>query len=256
MTPVIEARALACGYDSVPFVPALDLEVNAGEIVALLGSNGAGKSTSLLTLGGDLAALSGEILWDGTVTKDPLFKRARRGMAFVTEERSVFMDLTVAENLRVGRVSEADALEMFPELEARMKVRAGLLSGGEQQMLTLARAIARSPRLLLADELSLGLAPLIIERLLKTLRRAADSGLAVILVEQHLRYALEVADRAYLMERGRVTLSGTAADLKERVAEIESSYLGSGSRGDLERTMSRDSSSAASSPLGMTGSAD
>ena len=225
MSDLLEARALTCGYDSVPVVRDVDLRVEPGEVVALLGPNGAGKTTTLLTLSGALPALGGEVWWQGRPTKAPLHRRARGGLAFVTEERSVFMGLSTRDNLRAGRVPVNEALELFPELRPRLRIPAGLLSGGEQQMLTLARALARRPALLLADELSLGLAPLVVQRLLRAVRQAADRGLGVLLVEQHVSQALEIADRAYVMRRGRLEMSGTAAELEQRVAEIEASYL-------------------------------
>ena len=154
--------------------------------------------------------------------------RARNGLTFVTEEKSVFMGMSTRDNLRVGGVDVDAALELFPELGARINVRGGMLSGGEQQMLTLARALSRKPRVLLADELSMGLAPLIVQRLLAAIQRAAkEQGTAVLLVEQHVRQALRYADRAYVMRRGRLDIEGTAADLAGRIDEIESSYLAS-----------------------------
>jgi branched-chain amino acid transport system ATP-binding protein len=149
----------------------------------------------------------------------------RDGMAFVTEERSLFMKMSTADNLRVAGVEVEPVVELFPELVSRLKVTAGRMSGGEQQMLTLARAIAKRPTTLLADELSLGLAPLVVARLLDTVRRAADEGLGVLLVEQHLTRALEVADYAIVMQRGVVRLEGAAADLRGRADEISSHYL-------------------------------
>ena len=147
---------------------------SAGEVVALIGPNGAGKTTTLLTLAGELPAIAGEVAFRGSATKAPLFRRARQGMGFVTEERSVFMQLSTAENLRVAGVARADAVAVFPELEPLMGRTAGLLSGGEQQMLTLARRRRPDPSLLLVDELSLGLAPVIVKRLLETVRRVAS----------------------------------------------------------------------------------
>ena len=152
-------------------VRGLDLRVEPGEVVALIGPNGAGKTTTLLTLSGELPPIAGEVRFNGEVTKAPLFKRARRGLGFVTEERSVFMRLSTADNLRLARVPRRDATALFPELEPLMGRRTGLLSGGEQQMLALARALARKPTMLLADELSLGLAPLVVQRLLRAVRR-------------------------------------------------------------------------------------
>jgi branched-chain amino acid transport system ATP-binding protein len=147
-------------------------------------------------------------------------------MGLVTEERSVFMRLSAAENLRVAGVAPADAIEVFPELEPLMSRTAGLLSGGEQQMLTLARAIARKPELLLADELSLGLAPLLVKRLLETVRRTAtEESTGVLLVEQHVRQALAIADRVYVMQRGHIAMAGPVDEVRGRIDEIEATYL-------------------------------
>ena len=225
MSVLVEAEGLQAGYGSVVVVRDLDLQVRAGEVVALLGPNGAGKSTTLLTLSGALPPLGGAVRWNGAATKAALHARARQGLGLVTEERSVFMRLTARENLRVGCRDIAPALELFPELGSRLDVKAGLLSGGEQQMLTLARALARRPSLLLADELSLGLAPLVVNRLLSAVRRAADDGVGVLLVEQHVSKVLDIADRVYVLRRGRVELAGRADELRGRLAEIESSYL-------------------------------
>jgi branched-chain amino acid transport system ATP-binding protein len=225
MTALVAARGLSCGYDSVAVVRDLDLTVEPGEVVALLGPNGAGKTTTLLTLSGALPALAGEVLWKGTTTTAPLYRRARHGLAFVTEERSVFMRLSARDNLRAGRVAPRDAIALFPELAPRLDLQAGLLSGGEQQMLTLARALARRPEMLLVDELSMGLAPLVVQRLLRAVRDAANRGVGVLVVEQHIHMALEVADRAYVMRRGRIELAGTAAELVDQAVTIEAAYL-------------------------------
>jgi branched-chain amino acid transport system ATP-binding protein len=224
--PLLECRALAAGYGALAVVRDVDLHVEPGEVVALIGPNGAGKTTTLLTLAGELPAISGDVVFRGVVTKAPLFQRARRGMGFVTEERSVFMALSAEENLRVAGVSRADAVDIFPELELLMGRTAGLLSGGEQQMLTLARAVARAPKLLLVDELSLGLAPLVVKRLLQTVRRiASERSTGILLVEQHVRQALHIADRVYVMQRGRIVMSGTADEVHGRIDEIEATYL-------------------------------
>ena len=224
--PLLECRGLAAGYRNVPVVRSLDLRVDAGEVVALIGPNGAGKTTTLLTLAGELPPLGGEVVFRGESTRAPLFRRARRGLALVTEERSVFMRLSTADNLRLARVSRGEVTDLFPELAPLMRRNAGLLSGGEQQMLTLGRALARRPALLLADELSLGLAPLVVQRLLEAVRRAAsEQGTGVLLVEQHVRQALDIADRVYVMQRGEIALSGTATEITDRLAEIEEAYL-------------------------------
>jgi branched-chain amino acid transport system ATP-binding protein len=226
MSALVEARGLSAGYLGSAVVRDLDLEVGAGEVVVLLGPNGAGKTTSLLTLAGDLPPVSGQVLLNGRPARSPLHRRAASGMALVPEERSVFMGLTGRENLRVGRAAADRVVSLFPELDGKLGTRAGLLSGGEQQMLTLGRALARAPRLLLADELSLGLAPLVVDRLLAAVREAADQGLGVLLVEQHVSKVLAVADRVYLMRHGRVELACSSAEARERMTEIEQSYLG------------------------------
>ena len=231
-TPVIEAIGIDVGYGSVSVIKGMHLSVKPGEVVALLGVNGAGKSTTVKALAGELRPTAGEIRLKGEVTTDPLHKRARRGLRLITEERSVFMGLSAADNLRLGGHNKDAVLEIFPELERLLRRKAGLLSGGEQQMLTLGRALASKPDILLIDELSLGLAPLVLERLLTKVREAADSGTGVLLVEQHIRYALEMSDRAYVLSRGQIVLQGDAADMLLRVDEIERSYLESGELAD------------------------
>ena len=224
--PALEARAVSAGYGPQPVIHDIDIVVPPGEVVGLLGANGAGKTTVLLTLAGELPLLSGEVLINGTATTAPLHRRARDGLTFVTEEKSVFMGLTARDNLRVADVDSEKAIEVFPELERLLDVRAGLLSGGEQQMLTLARALSREPRVLLADELSMGLAPIVVKRLLDAVVRVArQQQTAVLLVEQHVRKALEYCDRAYVMHRGRIELSGTASEMLGRIGEIEDRYL-------------------------------
>jgi branched-chain amino acid transport system ATP-binding protein len=224
---VLEARQLAAGYHGHPAVRDLDLSVAPGQVVALLGPNGAGKTTTLLALAGELPALSGEVTFRGRRTRLPAYRRAREGLSFVTEERSVFMGLSVADNLRAGRADVRYALSVFPELEPLLQRRAGLLSGGEQQMLTLARALARRPVALLIDELSVGLAPMIVRRLLDVIRTAATSeGVGVLVVEQHTRQVMQLADYALVLRRGRVALRGHPDELTRRMTEIEAAYLG------------------------------
>jgi branched-chain amino acid transport system ATP-binding protein len=225
---LLQTKALSAGYNGVAVVNDLDIEVRAGEVVLLLGANGAGKSTTLHTLAGGLSAISGEVHLGGAPTTSAAYKRCGRTMSFVTEERSIFQSMSVDDNLRLGRGGVAAALALMPELKPLLKRRAGLLSGGEQQMLTLARAIAAQPLVLLADELSLGLAPLIVQRLLHVVRSAADEGMGVLLVEQHVRQAMKIANRIYVLRRGRIVLEGSAAEMRGRLAEIEDSYLSAG----------------------------
>jgi ABC-type branched-subunit amino acid transport system ATPase component/ABC-type branched-subunit amino acid transport system permease subunit len=222
---LVSTHGLAAGYGDLAAVRDLDLEVRAGEVVALLGPNGAGKTTTLLTIAGELPPLAGEVSCLGLPARAPLHRRVRRGLAFVPEERAVFASLSVAGNLRLRPGASATATQVFPALAPLMRRRAGLLSGGEQQMLTLGRALAGTPRLLLVDELSLGLAPLVLQRLLLAVRAAADSGVGVLLVEQHASEALSIADRVVVLRRGRIALEESAADLREHVGDLESAYL-------------------------------
>jgi branched-chain amino acid transport system ATP-binding protein len=221
----LQTRGLAAGYGGVSVVQDLEIQVGAGEVVALLGPNGAGKTTALLTIAGVLPPIAGTVEIDGRVVRDPMFRRARRGMALVTDDRAIFRELTVAENLRLGDGDPAEAVRIFPPLARLMNRKAGLLSGGEQQMLSLGRALARKPALLLADEVSLGLAPLVVRDLYAAVRAIADGGTAVILVEQAIRLVLRICDRGYVLSQGRVGISGTASELLGNAAEIEHSYL-------------------------------
>jgi branched-chain amino acid transport system ATP-binding protein len=222
---LIEARNLSAGYSKMAVVRDIDLHVDAGEVVALIGANGAGKTTTLLTLAGELPPRAGEVWFLGQATRSPMHARCRNGLSYVTEERSVIMNLSVANNLKVAGVDPTTAFQFFPALERIMGRRAGLCSGGEQQMLSLARALARHPKVLLADELSLGLAPLVVTSLLKAVRSAADSGVGVLLVEQHVRQALTIADRVYVMQRGKIALSGTVSEIAGQLDKIEAAYL-------------------------------
>jgi len=222
---VLETRGVHAGYGDVTVVRDLNLSVGAGEVVTLLGPNGAGKTTALLTMAGALRPVSGEVRFLGTPDRSSLVTRARRGLGLMTHDRSIFFGLTVRENLRLARGND-DVLSVFPELKGMLDRPAGLLSGGEQQMLGLAAVLAREPRLLLIDELSFGLAPRIVQHLMQAVRRVADRGAAVVLVEQFARLALDVADRAYVLANGRVVCEGTTDELRGNVAELESVYLG------------------------------
>ena len=241
---VLSLRDVTAGYDGVAVVHEVSLEVRGGEIVALLGANGAGKTTTLLTVSGLLARIGGEIEVLGRpvpARRRPsvaaIWKQARSGVAHVPEDRGLFFDLTTRENLRLGRrrdvrgradvVPEEQLVEWFPALSRAMDRKAGLLSGGEQQMLAIARAVVSRPRLLLIDEMSLGLAPIVVEELLPVLRSiATDTGAGVLVVEQHVPLVLAVAERAYLMRQGRVVFAGTADALRDRRDLLEEGYLG------------------------------
>lgn len=229
MDVVIETRELCAGYGAVPVLRGVSLQVHAGEVVALLGPNGAGKSTTLLSIAGELPLTSGTANLFGQPAAGSLHGRVKAGLGLVTEERSVFMGLSTVDNLRVGRVDPEACFELFPELAGRRRTLAGDLSGGEQQMLTLGRALARRPRALLADELSLGLAPLVVDRLLRAVREAADhQQIGVLVVEQHTEEVLDYADRLYVLVRGRITFGGTPTEFRASRGDIEASYLGDG----------------------------
>jgi branched-chain amino acid transport system ATP-binding protein len=211
--PLIEVRGLYVGYGDIAAVRDVNLTVCAGEVVALLGPNGAGKTTTLLTMCGALRPLSGQVLWCGRECVTSMHERVRDGIGIVAEERLLTRKLTVEQNLAIGRGNTSDAFKIFPQLEPLRKRQVGLLSGGEQQMLCLARCIAARPRLLLVDELSLGLAPIVVERLLVTVREQATvAGTGVLLVEQQLDRAIAVSDRWYMMRNGSVVGSGRSDD--------------------------------------------
>ncbi len=229
---VLSLEGLTAGYDHAAVIRGVDLTVAAGEVVALLGANGAGKTTTLRAVSGLVRPMAGRIVFDGSdLARTSPSSRAQLGIAHVPEGRGLFFGLTVAEHFRVGprreRLDESSVYEYFPQLRELRERRAGLLSGGEQQMLAVARALARSPRLMLLDELSLGLAPVIVESLLPVVRRFAEkSGCAVLLVEQHVHLALEVADRGYVLSHGEIVLHNEAEQLRADRHLLIASYLG------------------------------
>jgi branched-chain amino acid transport system ATP-binding protein len=240
----LAVKDLFAGYRGIAVVRELNLQVRPGEVVALLGPNGAGKTTTLETIAGLHRPISGTVELSGqSVGGRPAHALARTGLALVPEGRALFPGLTVREHLRLaaghraaghraaghraGGQREDELLEMLPELRKCLGRKAGLLSGGEQQMLAVGRALVTRPGLLLVDEMSLGLAPVIVERLLPILRRVAtEFGTSVLFVEQHVALALEISDRAYILTHGRITLEGSAAELGQRQELLAASYLG------------------------------
>jgi branched-chain amino acid transport system ATP-binding protein len=229
---VLAIERLTTGYEEAAVIRDLDLTVAAGEIVALLGANGAGKTTTLRAISGVLHPMAGRIVFGGRdLAGVSISGRARMGIAHVPEDRGLFFGLTVEEHLRLGHRGErldADAAyRYFPALAELRDRRCGLLSGGEQQMLAVARALARHPKLLLLDELSLGLAPVIVERLLPVVREyATDSACGVLLVEQHIQLALAIADRGFVLSHGEVAMHDRAEALRENRDLLLASYFG------------------------------
>jgi branched-chain amino acid transport system ATP-binding protein len=234
---MLRVEKMSAGYNSIAVVRDIDLTVAAGEVVALLGSNGAGKTTTLAAVAGLIRPLSGTVSFDGQVISGTAAHRvARRGLSLVPENRALFHDLTTRENLRIARPrrsltsgggNDDEVLDLLPELRKCLGRKAGLLSGGEQQMLAVGRALVGRPKLLIVDEMSLGLAPVVVERLLPVLRRVAEEfGAGVLVVEQHVSLALDVAERAYVLAHGRLVLEGRTADLRNRRDLLMACYLG------------------------------
>jgi branched-chain amino acid transport system ATP-binding protein len=232
--PLFECRELTAGYGRVNIVRPFDLSADRGAVVAILGPNGAGKTTLLSTMCGLLPRQSGRVLLAGRDLKSGRAAAASRaGLVLVPDDRSLFPSLSVRDNIRAACARRTDptdeVLELFPALGERWKLNAGALSGGEQQMLAVARALVQKPKVLLVDEMSMGLAPMIVEHLLPIMRRIADdTGTVVVLVEQHVGLALEVADEAIVLVHGEVVLRGTAAELLHNPDALEDAYLGSG----------------------------
>lgn len=234
---LLEVRGLEVRYGGIRAVKGVDLEVAEGELVCLIGANGAGKTSTLKAICGLLPSRSGSVRYDGDeISRLPVYKLPRHGLVMVPEGRGIFPQLTVTENLAMGAYARRDAEvardlermhELFPRLAERRAQSAGTLSGGEQQMLAIGRALMSRPRLLLLDEPSMGLAPLMVAKILETVREIARQGVTILLVEQNAKLALEIAGRGYVMESGVLAL---AADAKSLLADprVREAYLGEG----------------------------
>ena len=235
-TPLLQLKGLKIAYGGIQAVKGIDLELQAGELVCLIGANGAGKTTTLNAIAGVLPIAGGEILHAGErINAVPAHKRLRRGIALVPEGRGIFTRLTVEENLRMGAYTRNDAAgidadiervyTMLPRVKERLRQVAGTLSGGEQQMVAIGRALLSRPKLLLLDEPSMGLAPLVVEKIFEVVQSVAKEGVTILLVEQNANLALEFAGRGYVMESGRITLTGSGADLLAD-PKVRAAYLG------------------------------
>ena len=232
---LLELNKISAAYGPIKALYDVSLNVNEGEIVTLIGANGAGKSTLLKSIFGNPKAIGGMIQFKGkNIDQYPTHKISKLGIALVPEGRHIFSGLTVVENLQMGSISIArehegedleKILDMFPVLAERRKQRAGTLSGGEQQMLAIGRALMGRPKLLLLDEPSLGLAPLIVKQIFEVLEKVRQSGTTVFLVEQNANRALNIADRGYVLANGKIRLSGTGQNLLQN-SEIQKAYLG------------------------------
>jgi branched-chain amino acid transport system ATP-binding protein len=235
MVPMLSVEDLRSGYGRIEALHGVSIDVAAGEIVSLLGANGAGKTTLLRAISGVQPISGGRIRFEGRELDGlPAHRRVALGIAQVPEGRQVFAPLSVEDNLKLGAWTRRDAslaaelammYELFPLLAARRHASAGMLSGGEQQMLAISRALMAKPRLLLLDEPSMGLAPMLVEQILDTVRRLKQTGLTVLLVEQNARAALAIADRGYVVETGRIVASGRAVELLAN-ERVQAAYLG------------------------------
>ena len=233
---MLEVRDLQVYYGMIHAIKGISFDVNHGEVIALIGANGAGKTTTLHTITGLLAPKSGSVLFEGKdITKVPAHKIVSMGMAHVPEGRRVFAELSVYENLKMGAYTRKDKKEIeeslanvykrFPRLEERKNQMAGTLSGGEQQMLAMGRALMSKPKIILMDEPSMGLSPIFVNEIFDIIRAVSESGTTVLLVEQNAKKALSISDRAYVLETGTITMSGKAKDLLEDEA-VKKAYLG------------------------------
>ena len=233
---MLEIKDLEVYYGMIQAIKGVSFEVNQGEVIALIGANGAGKTTILHTITGLLSPKKGSVLFEGTdITKVPAHKIVSMGMAHGPEGRRVFSELSVLENLKMGAYTRKNKAEVeealqevykrFPRLEERKNQMAGTLSGGEQQMLAMGRALMSKPKIILMDEPSMGLSPILVNEIFDIIQAGSKSGTTVLLVEQNAKKALSIADRAYVLETGNITLEGNAKDLLENDS-VKKAYLG------------------------------
>jgi branched-chain amino acid transport system ATP-binding protein len=232
----LEVRGLEVAYGGIRAVKSVDLKVQSGELVCLIGANGAGKTTLLKSLCGMLAPSRGEILYEGnSIAGKPSYELVRRGISLVPEGRGIFGRLTVEENIKIGAYARRDRAairadmgrlyDLFPRLSERRAQQAGTLSGGEQQMLAIGRALMSRPRLLLLDEPSMGLAPMLVQKIFHTIKRIVEEGVTLLLVEQNAQLALGISHRGYVMESGKITLTDSAGALLKN-PRVRHAYLG------------------------------
>jgi len=241
---VLEVREIEAGYGAIQVLKRIDLEVRTGDIVALIGANGAGKTTLLRTISGILHPRHGQVIFEGEdIVKVPAHKIARRGISLIQEGRMILNRMTVLENLLMGGFSQPEnelkgsldaVFQMFPVLRQRQRQLGQTLSGGEQQMLAIGRALMAKPRLFMMDEPSLGLAPLLVNEVFAKIVELRSANIAILLVEQNARKALQIADRGYVMEIGRIVLTGTGEELRSN-QKVQEAYLG-GKRARRQRT--------------------
>lgn len=233
MSDALTIRGLDCFYGETPVLHALDLDLRQGEVLCLLGRNGAGKTTTLKAIMGLIPARAGSIMLDATeLTKLPAHEVPRAGVAYVPQGRRLFAEMTVAENIEIGlmtrgkgKATRESVLELFPLLRDRLKQQSGTLSGGEQQMLAIGRALMSKPNMIILDEPSLGLAPLVIKQIFEIIGKLREEGITVFLVEQNAHQALNLADRGYVLETGRIRLHDTGKNLLAN-PDVQNAYLG------------------------------
>ncbi|MBL8524025.1 MAG: ABC transporter ATP-binding protein [Betaproteobacteria bacterium] len=235
---LLKLEQVHVGYGGIKAVKGIDLEVNAGELVTLIGANGAGKTTTLKAIVGLLKPSEGRVMYDGNnIVGQPSHAIAAKGLVLVPEGRGVFPSLTIEENLQMGAYIRNDRdgiaadiehkFSLFPRLKERAKQTAGTLSGGEQQMLAISRALMAKPKLLLLDEPSMGLAPIMVQKIFEVVRDVSKSGVTILLIEQNARLALQISQRGYVMDGGLITLAGESADLLSN-PKVREAYLGEG----------------------------